>query len=219
MRDEKCVCKRLDAVVQVCTLHGKDYFKNRCKRTVFIKNMPDVQDYTSSTTARDKKTNTVAMIGGLTASRGISQLVQAPAKAQARLVLAGSFFLVNHEKTLKNMPDYHAVDYRGFLNKKGMIDVLNECFVGASTILHVGQYCQIDTLPTKVYDYMAMEMPVILSETDHAKEPNDKYHFGICVNPSDVDEIANAIQYLCGHPEEAIEMGKNGRKAVLEAFN
>lgn len=219
MQYEKYVCKRLDAVVQVCTLHGKDYFKNRCKRTVFIKNMPEVQDYTSSATARDKKADTIAMIGGLTASRGITQLVQASAKAKARLVLAGNFFPVTYEKTLKSLPEFHAVDYRGFLDKKGMIDVLNECFIGASTILHVGQYDQIDTLPTKVYDYMAMEMPVILSDTDHAKEMNDKYHFGICVNPSDVDDIANAIQYLCGHPEEAIEMGKNGRKAILEAFN
>ena len=219
MQYEKFVCKRIDAVVQVCTLHGKDYFEKRCAQTVFIQNLPDVRDYSPSVPADGKDTHTVTMIGGLTESRGITQLVKACAKAGARLVLAGKFIPACYEETLKHLPEYNCVDFRGFLDKQGMLGVLNECFIGASTLLHVGQYSRIDTLPTKVYDYMAMEMPVIMSDTDYAKKMNGKYSFGICVNPSDVDGIADAIGFLMAHPDEAMRMGKNGRKAVLEAFN
>jgi glycosyltransferase involved in cell wall biosynthesis len=42
---------------------------------------------------------------------------------------------------------------------------------------------------------------------------------GICVNPLDPQDIANAINYLISHPEEAKRMGENGRRAVLEKYN
>ena len=100
-----------------------------------------------------------------------------------------------------------------------MISVLEEANVGASTLLHVGQYDKIDTFPTKVYDYMAMELPVIISNTAYAQQMNEKYHFAICVNPEDPDEIVNAILWLRDHPQQAVEMGKNGRKAIEEEFN
>ena len=34
-----------------------------------------------------------------------------------------------------------------------------------------------------------------------------------------MDEIADAIRYLLDHPDEARQMGENGRCAVKEEFN
>ena len=34
-----------------------------------------------------------------------------------------------------------------------------------------------------------------------------------------MEEIASAIRYLLDHPEEAQQMGENGRQAVREEFN
>ena len=48
---------------------------------------------------------------------------------------------------------------------------------------------------------------------------NESYHFGICVNPADPNEISHAMTWLMEHPEQAIAMGKNGRKAIEEDFN
>jgi glycosyltransferase involved in cell wall biosynthesis len=39
------------------------------------------------------------------------------------------------------------------------------------------------------------------------------------VNPRDVEAIAEKTNYLLQNPELAAEMGRNGRKAVLEKFN
>lgn len=37
MKYEKFVCKRIDGVIQVCTLNGKDYFEKRCRKSLFVR--------------------------------------------------------------------------------------------------------------------------------------------------------------------------------------
>ena len=219
MRYEKRVCMKLDAVVQVCTMNGVDYFENRCKKTLFIRNLPNLSDYTRKSDIDFGKAPFIAMIGGITKERGITQLVKATHQAGGRLLLAGAFSPKSYESELNEMHEYTCVDYKGFLDKSGMVALLEQANIGASTLLNVGQYDKIDTLPTKVYDYMSMELPVIISNTTFAKKMNEKYHFGICVNPDDPKEISTTITWLKAHPEKAIELGKNGRKAIEEEFN
>lgn len=219
MHYEKRVCMKLDAVVQVCTMNGIDYFENRCKRTLFIRNLPSLSDYTRKTPIDYSDGPSVAMIGGITKERGITQLVEASYLAKARLLLAGAFSPKSYEKELMELPAYACVDYRGFLDKNGMVSLLEQANIGASTLLNVGQYDKIDTFPTKVYDYMSMQLPVIISDTKFAQKMNEKYHFAICVDPEKPEDIANAIKWLKVHPEQAIEMGNNGRKAIENEFN
>ena len=100
-----------------------------------------------------------------------------------------------------------------------MVSLLENTSIGASTLLNIGQYDKIDTFPTKVYDYMAMKLPVIISNTNFAKEMNSKYNFAICVDPNNVDEIAQAVQWIKDHPQEAVKMGENGRKIIENEWN
>lgn len=41
---------------------------------------------------------------------------------------------------------------------------------------------------------------------------------GICIDPLDPEEIAEAIQSIVEHSAEAEYMGKNGRRAVEERY-
>jgi glycosyltransferase involved in cell wall biosynthesis len=219
MRYEKHVCMKIDAVVQVCTMNGVDYFAQRCQKTLFIRNVPRISEYTRKTAVSFSQGPAMAMIGGITKERGITQLIEAAHRAKAKLLLAGAFSPKTYETELKALPAYDCVNYKGFLDKNGMVALLEEANIGASTLLNVGQYDKIDTLPTKVYDYMSMQLPVIISNTDFAKNMNDKYHFALCVDPANPEDIANAIQWIYEHPEQAIEMGDNGRKAIESDFN
>lgn len=219
IRYEKHVCMKLDGVVQVCTMNGVDYFDHRCQKTLFIRNLPSLSDYTRKTPIDYSQDPAVAMIGGITKERGITQLVEAAHHAKAKLLLAGAFSPKTYETELKESPAYACVDYKGFLDKKGMVALLEEANIGASTLLNVGQYDKIDTLPTKVYDYMSMQLPVVISNTDFAQKMNEKYHFAICIDPEKPEDIADAIKWLKEHPEQAVEMGNNGRKAIEEEFN
>ena len=47
----------------------------------------------------------------------------------------------------------------------------------------------------------------------------ERFRFGLCVDPENVDETEDAIRYLLDHPDEARQMGENGRRAVKEEFN
>lgn len=219
MHYEKHVCMKIDGVVQVCTMNGVDYFDHRCQKTLFIRNLPSFSDYTRKTPIDYSQGPAVAMIGGITKERGITQLVEAAHHAKAKLLLAGAFSPKTYETELKESPAYACVDYKGFLDKKGMVALLEEANIGASTLLNVGQYDKIDTLPTKVYDYMSMQLPVVISNTDFAQKMNEKYHFAICIDPEKPEDIADAIKWLKEHPEQAVEMGNNGRKAIEEEFN
>lgn len=219
MRYEKRVCMKLDAVIQVCTMNGIDYFANRCQKTLYIRNLPSLSDYTRKTPIDFGTSPVVAMIGGITKERGITQLVKATHQADGKLLLAGAFSPKSYENELKEMPEYTCVDYNGFLDKNGMIALLEQANIGASTLLNVGQYDKIDTFPTKVYDYMSMELPVVISNTAFAQKVNEEYQFAICVDPTNPDEITNAFLWLQTHPAEAREMGKNGRKAIESEFN
>lgn len=66
---------------------------------------------------------------------------------------------------------------------------------------------------------MSMGSPVIITKYPYAEKMIQKYNFGIAVNPDNVDEIVEAINFLVDNPDKSKEMGENGRRAVLEEFN
>ena len=62
-------------------------------------------------------------------------------------------------------------------------------------------------------------MPVISSDIKLWKEIVEGNKCGICVDPLNPKEIADAIKYIIDNPKEAKQMGSNGKKAVLEKYN
>lgn len=72
---------------------------------------------------------------------------------------------------------------------------------------------------TKIFEEMLAGLPVVCTDFVLWREFVDRYHCGICVDPQDADAIASAVWYLLDHPEEARQMGENGRRAVKEEFN
>ena len=70
-----------------------------------------------------------------------------------------------------------------------------------------------------MFEYMAAGLPVISSDIKLWKEIIDDAKCGICVNPLEPKQIANAINYIIANPKEAEQMGQNGKKEVLEKYN
>ena len=66
---------------------------------------------------------------------------------------------------------------------------------------------------------MAAALPVIASNLPRMKEIVEESKCGLIVNPFRPEEIANALKWILEHPEEAEEMGKRGREAVLSNYN
>ena len=210
--------QRIDAVVYPCTVQGRDLFASRAKRAVKIENysMPVEPALLPSGPA---DTRAVIHAGGLTEARGITTLAHAVSKTNAKLILCGPFSSPEYQQEILASCPSGQIEYMGTLNREDLFRQYGRSAIGVCTLRAVGQYALLDNMSTKVYEYMQCGLPVVVSNFPCYQYWNEKYHFGICVDPSNEDEIADAIRYLLDHPDEARQMGENGRRAVKEEFN
>jgi glycosyltransferase involved in cell wall biosynthesis len=74
-------------------------------------------------------------------------------------------------------------------------------------------------LPNKLFDYMLVGLPVIASNFPLYREVVEASRCGLLVDPTRPQEIARAMMHLIEHPDEATQMGDNGRRAVMEKYN
>ena len=66
---------------------------------------------------------------------------------------------------------------------------------------------------------MAAGLPFVASNFELWKSIIKKYPCGICVNPENVEEVRNACNLLVNNPKLAENMGRLGRKAVVNDYN
>lgn len=215
---ETYICNRLDAVIEVCTIDGKDYFENRCGKSVFIANDPIINDQVIVNHKSDGNLCKVVHVGSLTYERGITYLAEAIKETSGTLILAGRFASDMYKEEIEEICE-DKLDYRGMLSIEEIPQLLNECGIGTCTLLDVGQYSHIDVLPTKIYEYMLASKPIVMSKFPYLVEFNNKYNIGICVDPANPKAIADALEYLITHPTQSKEMGENGHKAIISKFN
>lgn len=220
---ESKVLKEIDGLIYVCKKTNGDKivdeYKDRCKNVAIVANYP--LEVTNNTAQRDTWGNRkmkVCYAGSLSANRGIEKLIDACYYANVELVLAGVFESESFEKYLKSKPSYECVDYRGIVSLKEVYAIYEEADVGAQLLLDIGQYYKLAIFGVKVYEYMQMHLPVIINNAPYNIKMIEKYKFGISVNPQNINEIVDAINYLKENPRLANAMGENGYKLCIEKF-
>lgn len=217
---EDYLLRRIDGIIFPCLINGENPFAGKCRHFALINNVPMLEElYHSYDETVPKHERSVIYIGGLTYARGIVHIIKASAKAQCTVYLAGAYSPPSFRSEAEALPEFSNVEYLGILDRPQVLEALQKCEIGMATILNVGQYNQSDNLATKVYEYMSLGLPVILSRTPYNEKMIKTYGFGLCADPENVDEIASAVRCLLDNPETAKQMGENGRRAVKEAFN
>lgn len=215
--EETFICRKIDAVVFPCLVNGKNPFEGRCKQTIFINNLPYLSEF-SKVEKKEPKYD-ICVIGSLTEERGITSLLEACKLSGASIVLAGDFSPEGYKEELEEKGLLEKVDFRGPCNREQVVDIYSMTRMGASTILPVGQYPTANNLPTKVYECMAMELPVIISDFDYPRKVLKQYEFGVAVDCRNPNAISEAIKFLLANEELCVCYGKTGRKAIEEVFN
>ncbi len=215
---EEYVCSKLDAVVTATpTIRNK--FEKFSKKVVDINNYPLLGELIPLDKDWSLLKNEIAYVGGITKIRGIEQVVDAFSllKSDARLNLVGTCNEKNTTNIISKKPGWLSVNEFGQLNREEVRDVLQKSIAGLVTFLPVPNH--IDAQPNKMFEYMSAGIPVIGSNYPLWKTIIEGNNCGLCVDPENPEQIANAIDKLVNDKNLAIQMGKNGIKAVNEKYN
>ena len=205
---ETHVVKQLDAVLFPCTKNGINIFENRAKQVVILSNAVMLEEMTPPQQEAQKPGDTICCTGSLTYQRGITHLIRAAHQAGVKLILAGQYSSEEYRRELEAMPEYSCVEYLGYIGRQELAQVYARSSIGMSTILNVGQYASLDNFPTKVYEYMAAGLPVIVSDYPFMRRSVQQDDFGIAVDPADVQAVAQAIGAILSDPQRAQQMGE-----------
>lgn len=122
---------------------------------------------------------------------------------------------------LQAMPGWKQVNFPGRATHDEVMRLMTECLCGMALCLpcpNTGG--NLGTLGnTKIFEYMMAGIPVVCTNFVLWKEIVERWECGICVDPTDVDAVTNAVRFFMEHPDRAREMGANGRRAVRETYN
>jgi len=195
---------------------------NRLKNIITVKNFP-ILDGNANFHKRDvlKRVNSPVLIyaGGLSEERGITQVVNALGclNSNLELILLGEFIPHIYKNEVVKLKGFKKVNYLGKVSVNEVKKYYYRSDVGIACLQPTKKYRM--NIPTKLFEYMEAGLPVVVSNFALWREIIDKSSCGICVDPTNPEEISDAIEYLIEHPGKAKEMGRNGRRAVLERYN
>jgi hypothetical protein len=89
----------------------------------------------------------------------------------------------------------------------------------AGLVLYLPEGQNHGAMPHKLFEYMAAGIPVIATDLKLWRKLLDGIDCVFFVDPRKPEAIAEAIQYVIDHPEEAARMGRIGREAVHTRYN
>jgi len=74
-------------------------------------------------------------------------------------------------------------------------------------------------IPSKIFESMAMQKPLVLGVEGESREIIETARAGRCIEPENAGELARCVVELADKPELCKELGENGRRYVIENFD
>jgi len=193
-------------------------------RLALVQNFPLMEEFDVANTNPKPPLyeNYVTYVGmRITRARGAEEIVRAigllPERLGVRMKLVGNIEPPELLHTLSQMPGWEHTDYLGTLGRQGVADVVRHARAGLVLLHPEPNY--VTSQPVKLYEYMGAGIPVIASDFPVLRSFVEEARCGILVDPLNPRQIADAIQYLWTHPQEAEEMGERGRQAIRTQYN
>ena len=161
-------------------------------------------------------------IGQLSFARGLDVLVAACARLHDefpdfRVHLFGPLgFDVFDRAAMERVPGFglaqpHLI-FHGPTDARRAFPVAARCLAGLALPKPVGDFP--DSYPTKLFEYLALGLPVIASDFPLYRAVVEPPGCGLCIDPTSPEALADALRFFLEHPEASRRMGKEGRTAA-----
>ena len=189
------------------------------RKTTAVQNFPILDELVKAEVIPyQKRPAQFAYVGGLARERGACEMVNALRHIEnARLWLAGIFQPADLQTEIEAMPGWQRVVFAGWANRIQVAEILGNVRAGL-VVLHPTQRYP-DAWPTKMFEYMSVGLPVIVSDFPLWRGIVEDAGCGLLIDPLDPQAIAEAMQWILDHPAEAEAMGRRGREAVEKHYN
>lgn len=181
-----------------------------------VRNYPIPEEFAGVSAKRQVPPH-LCYVGGITAIRGIYEMLKAVEEMDALLELAGPVESDELLNSIKQMPGWRKSIYHGVANRSGLAEIMSRASAGLALMHPVPNY--IDAFPTKLFEYMLAGLPVVYSGFPLWRELFEPYNCGIAVDPLSPMEVSDAVRFILENPDRAAVMGENGRRAALEHYN
>jgi glycosyltransferase involved in cell wall biosynthesis len=212
---ERYYSKYLDAIVCATELIT-NRFSQYHNQVVTICNYPLLSELIADNKDYLLRKNHICYIGSISRTRGIEYLIESLAGTNIQLDLAGKFSDISLDE-LKKINGFDNVNYLGVLNRTDIVELLNNIKIGMVTLLPTASYRE--SLPIKMFEYMLAGIPIITSNFVYWEDIVMGNNCGIMVDPTNIEQIRSSIEYLFRNIDIAINMGQNGKNAVLNKYN
>jgi glycosyltransferase involved in cell wall biosynthesis len=165
----------------------------------------------------------ILYVGATAFRRGIDTAIKAVALARykidnIKLVLVGQSRDDTHfNRMVKELSIEKYVDFEGWQDMSlfpSYIQASNCCISPLIKNRH-----HDTTFANKLFQYMCMEKPVIVSDCKAQATVIRESLCGLVHKPSDEYDLYKKIIYLYNHPQKAEQMGKNGGNIVRDKYN
>lgn len=213
---EDYAARRFDAIVAATPVIRDRFARAGAKKVIDVCNYPILAELVRDTPWASRR-NEVCYLGGISRTRGIAPIIAALPDTDTRLNLAGLWSEPDLKAQLEREAGWSRVNDLGVLDRAGVARVLAESKIGLVTLLPTPSY--VESLPIKLFEYMAAGMPVIASDFPLWRQIIEDADCGLLVNPEDPQAIADAIAELLGDDERARLMGLSGKQAVLAKYS
>lgn len=136
-----------------------------------------------------------------------------------RIVTTGRFF---DEKFRQQFSDEIAkrglgnIDLLPTVKPPQIMDILNQAMIAISPNLRVPQ--QIKGIHTKIFEYMAAGLPIVISDLPHQIEVVERNNAGLMAKPEDPQTFVDAVIRLVADPVLAAELGRAGQQAYIHHY-
>lgn len=109
------------------------------------------------------------------------------------------------------------ITFHGYTDQKVALRYARQAVAGIALLKPVADYPE--SFPTKLFEYMALKLPVITSDFPVYKRIVEESGSGFCISPYDAEALYRALESCITDGALRSEMGNNGRKAAERCYN